>query len=164
MRKKVEIIADYEVFLKDKGTIGHAYKITPPNIVHAKETVTSGVGDYEIAIGQLEKIELSCTMANEDVSYYIESGHINDAELDLIEVAKDGSNTRGGLFEAVGTLDIEVGDSERKGKKEVTLKMSCVSIFHSIDGKRAYDIDHRINKCIVGDTDMNEETNKILGR
>lgn len=164
-RKTIEIVADYEVFLRNVGTIGHAYKIKAPDLVHVKETITSGTGDYEVSIGQLEKLSISCVMSDEHSSYFTESAKINEAELDLVEAVKDGSNTRGGVFEAVGVLDVKVNDSERKGKKEVTLEISgCSAIFHSIDGVPVYDIDHRVNRCIIGGVDLNAETNRILGR
>ena len=164
-RKVIEIVADYEVFLRDVGSIGHAYKVKASDLVQVKETITSGSGDYEISIGQLEKLSISCTMANEDITMFLEAGKINGAELDLVEVVKDGSEARGGVFEAVGVLDIKTNDSERKGKKETTLEISgCIALYHSIDGTPAYDIDHRVNRCIIGGQDINAETNRILGR
>lgn len=164
-KKTIEIVADYEVFLRDIGTIGHAYKIKTSDLVQVKETITSGSGDYEVSIGQLEKLSISCTLANEDISCFLEAGKINNAQLDLVEVLKDGSEARGGVFEAVGVLDVKTNDSERKGKKETTLEISgCIALYHSIDGTTAYDIDHRVNRCIIGDVDMNAEVNRILGR
>ena len=164
-KKVVEIVADYEVFLRNVGTVGHAYKIKVSDLVQTKETFTSGAGDYEVSIGQLEKLSISCVMADEHASYFKESAKINEAELDLVEVAKDGSSSRGGVYEAVGVLDIKVNESERKGKKEVTLEMTgCAALFHSIDGVPAFDIDHRVNRCIVGGVDLNAEANRILGR
>ena len=164
-KKVIEIVGDYEVFLKNTGTIGHAFKIKTSDLTHIKETITSGSGDYDISIGMLEKLSISCVMADEHASYFTESAKINEAELDFIEVIKDGSTARGGVFEAVGVLDVKVNDSERKGKKEVTLEMSgCAALFHSIDGVPVYDIDHRVSRCIVGGVDLNAETNRILGR
>jgi hypothetical protein len=164
-RKTIEIVADYEVRLKDIGVVAHTYKIKTSDLVQLKETITSGSGDYDVSIGQLEKLTISCVVADEHASYFTEAGRINDAELDLIEVVKDGSEARGGVFEAVGVLDIKVNDSERKGKKEITLEMvGCASLYHSIDGVPVYDIDHRVNRCIIGDVDVNAEVNRILGR
>ena len=162
MAKKIGIVADYKIRLNGV-TIGEAKKISVPKITQAKQTHTGAVGDYDISIGQVEKLESSCVVLSENFLHYFSAGLLNDAELDFVEAVKYGSEAEEGDFEFKGILDIEVNDSERKGFKEVTLSMSCNRAFHTVNGVPAYHIDFENDICMLGTTDTMEKVRTIVG-
>ena len=162
MSKQIEIVADFTAKLNGIK-IGEVKSISVTKIVQSKHTHTSAVGDYDISIGQIEKIEVSCVVLSQNFLHYYSAGLLNDAELDFIEAVKYGSEAKGGDFEFKGILDIEVNDSERKGVKEITLKMSCNKAYHEVDGVQQYHIDFKNNICQIGTTDTMDKVRKIIG-
>ena len=162
MAKKIEIIADFDIFIKGKGQIGTAYKVAVPKLTQAKEGHTSGVGDYEISIGQFEKMECSFTVLLEDMLFYEAMSDLNDVEVDFIEAVKAGSEAREGNYEFKGVLDLDVAEAERKKKKEVTGTMSINKAYHSIAGSEAYHIDFENGIAKVGGVDFNEKVRRIV--
>ena len=160
--KQIEIIADFDIIIDGIGQIGTAHKVSVPNLTQHKETHTSGVGDYEISIGQFEKMEASFTIFREDMLLYQEMSKLNNAKVEFIEAVKEGSEAREGNYDFRGILDIEGGDSERKAKKEITGKISINSAYHTINGEVAYHIDFENGIAKVGDVDFNEKVRRIV--
>lgn len=160
--KKIEILADFDVFIRGKGQIGTAHKIAVPKITQVKEGHTSGVGDYEISIGQFEKMEASFTILREDLLFYDAMGDLNDVEIDFIEAVKAGSEAREGNYEFKGILDLDVAEVERKNKKEVTGSISINKAYHSIAGREAYHIDFENGIAKVGGVDFNDKVRRIV--
>jgi len=163
MSKTIEIIADFDIYIRGIGQVGTAHKVTVPKLTQIKESHSSGAGDYEVSIGQFEKLEASFTVLREEIHFYKEIAQLNEGEIDFVEAVKEGAKAREGLYEFRGIIDIEGGDSERKKKKEVTVKISCNKAYHSIDNEEAYYIDHRNNICRVGGVDHNEKVRQIIG-
>jgi len=163
MAKKIEIQADFDILIDGIGQVGTTSKLSVPNITQVKESHISGTGEYEISIGQLEKMEASCVILREETHFYKELSKLNDAKIDFIEAVKEGSQAREGLYEFRGIIDIEGGDIERKNKKEITLKISITSAFHSISGVEQYQIDFENNICRIGGVDHLEKVRSILG-
>jgi len=162
MAKQIEIIADFDVFIKGKGQIGTAYKVTVPKITQAKESHTSGVGDYEISIGQFEKMECSFTILREELLFYEAMSDLNDVEVEFIEAVKAGSEAREGNYEFKGVLDLDTAEAERKKKKEVTGSIAINRAYHSVEGKEAYHIDFENGIARVGGVDFNEKVRRIV--
>ena len=160
--KQIEIIADFDIIIAGVGQIGTAYKVTVPNLTQHKETHTSGVGDYEISIGQFEKMSASFTILREDMLIYQEMSKLNGAKVEFIEAVKEGAEAREGNYDFGGVLDIEGSDSERKKKKEITGKIAINSAFHSVNGETAYHIDFENGIAKVGDVDFNEKVRRIV--
>ncbi len=163
MAKKIEIIADFDIFIRGVGQIGTAHKVEVPKLSQVKEGHTSGVGDYEISIGQFEKMEASFTILREDLLFYDAMGDLNDVEIDFIEAVKAGSEAREGNYEFKGILDLDVSEAERKKKKEVVGKISVNRVYHSVEGKEAYHIDFENGIAKVGGVDFNEKVRRIVG-
>lgn len=162
MSKKIEIVADFDILLKGVGQVGTAYKVTVPKLTQVKETHTSGVGDYDISIGQFEKMTASFTILLENITFYDGIAAINDAEVEFVEAVKAGSAVREGNYEFKGVLDLDVADAERKKKKEVTGNIACNRAYHSIDGAEAYHIDFENGIARVGGVDLNAEVRSIV--
>lgn len=163
MAKRIEIIADFDIVIAGIGQVGTANKITVPNLTQAKEAHTSATGDYNISIGQFEKMEASFTILREELHFYEELSKINEAEIDFVEAVKEGSKAREGLYEFRGVMDIEGADSERKAKKEITIKIALNKAFHSIAGTEVYHIDFENNIASVGGIDHMEKVRQIIG-
>lgn len=162
MAKQIEIIADFDIFLKGVGQLGTAYKVSVPKLVQHKEGHTSGTGDYEISIGQVEKMTASFTIFREDLLFYEGMSELNGAEVDFIEAVKEGKEAREGLYEFRGVLDLDTGDSERKKKKEIVGNIAVNKAYHSLNGKEAYYIDFVNGITRVGGVDLNEKVRKIV--
>jgi P2 family phage contractile tail tube protein len=157
----VEIVADFNVFIMGIGQIGTATKIKVPEVKQHKETHTSATGDYEISIGQFEKMEAEVTIWDENIIFYPQVGMLNNAELMCVEAVKAGDDARAGLYEFGGVMDISTNESSRKGKKEITLKISCNRAYHNINGLEAYFIDFKNNIARVGGIDTMDKVRKI---
>jgi len=161
-KKQIEIIADFDIFLKGVGQIGTAFKVSVPKLNQAKETHTSGTGDYDISIGQFEKMTASFTILREDAIFYEGIAALNDAEVDFIEAVKEKGEAREGLYEFKGVLDLDTGDSERKKKKEITGNIAVNRAYHSLKGEEMYHIDFENGIARVGGVDLNEKVRKIV--
>jgi len=162
-KKTIEIVADFDIFIKGIGQVGTANKVSVPNLTQVKEGHSSGAGDYEISIGQFEKMEASFTILREDLHFYEEISKLNDGEVDFVEAVKEGSEAREGLYEFKGILDVEGSDSERKAKKEIVIKISINRAFHSVNGTEVYHIDFKNNIAKVGGVDHLEKVRRIIG-
>ena len=162
MAKTIEIIADFDIFLKGVGQLGTAHKVSVPKLTQHKEGHTSGTGDYEISIGQMEKMTASFTILREDMLFYDGISELNGAEVDFIEAVKEGKEAREGLYEFRGVLDLDTGDSERKKKKEIVGNIAVNKAYHSLKGKEAYHIDFVNGITRVAGVDLNEKVRKIV--
>ena len=154
-----QVLIAAQVFVDGEGFLG-TIDLTLPNITKKKVTQSSGVGDYDIGLPTLEKIETTATVREYSKTVF---GLLSEGKTIIVKKAyKQGSTTVAVEATFKGSFDLE--DSDQTPGKNAELKLKIAASYYRLEvaNEEWIEVDHVNHILKIDGTDMLAEVNEII--